>query len=240
MFYIFLAVLAVLLVMNMFMLIVLRQMTGATGRQIEKDAGRLFGVYDEMLEEKSRKLEALRHEEAELEDRIKKKGQTAETAPKTAVSAFTGIPPVPAEFQDKDFARMYGMVKSAFSVSGEAMADAFSESLKPERADQAKRRELLEEMRKLLDFDSLYRILVLPPDQQKQVLESVFSGENGVLYREWEQKDGTGGVLGFSDWLDRERKYSDRSVVVKTSKEDPSICEGVKILYQDQLYDYSV
>lgn len=87
MLYIFLAVMAVLLVMNVFMLLVLRQMAGATGRQIEKDAGRLFGVYDEMLEEKGRELEALQLQEAELLERIREQELALELA-KGSAGAF--------------------------------------------------------------------------------------------------------------------------------------------------------
>lgn len=260
MLYIFLAVLAVLLVMNIFMVIVLRQMTGATGRQIEKDAGRLFGVYDEMLEEKSRRLQELESKEKELLARIQEKQR--ELAPvKAAVSpAFQGSPAAPAAFQDKHFAKMYGRVKAAFDVSGEKLAEEFKKRREPESQAQARRRELLKDIRELLDFNSLYQISILPVRQQKEVLLSAFSGEDREIYLEWEQEDGKNGVLGFSDWLDRQVKRSDRRLTVKASEaemaedrgcsgnggedvcweKDSSICEGVKIFYQDRLYDYSV
>lgn len=260
MLYIFLAVLAVLLVMNVFMVIVLRQMTGATGRQIEKDAGRLFGVYDEMLEEKSLRLRELEIQEEELLKQIQEKQRALSPVKAAAGPAFHGSPSVPAPFQDKHFSEMYGKVKAAFDVSGEELAEAFKKGLEPENRAQAKRRELLNDMRQLLGFDSLYQISILPVSQQKEVLLSAFSGEDREIYLEWEQEDGKNGVLGFSDWLDRQVKRSDRRLVVKASKagaaedgnskrnggedvcweKDPSICEGVKIFYQDRLYDYSV
>lgn len=260
MLYIFLAVLAVLLVMNVFMVIVLRQMTGATGRQIEKDAGRLFGVYDEMLEEKSRRIQELERKEEELLRKIQEKQRTLAPVKAAAGPAFQGTPAVPAAFQDKDFAQMYGKVKAAFDVSGEALAENFKKSREPESRAQARRRELLKEMRELLGFDSLYQLSILPAGQQKEVLLSAFSGEDRDIYLEWEQEDGKNGVLGFSDWLDQQVKRSDRGLVVKASEaelaergdngrnggedvcweKDPSICEGVKIFYQDRLYDYSV
>lgn len=258
--YIFLAVLAVLLVMNGFMVIVLRQMTGATGRQIEKDAGRLFGAYDEMLEEKSRRLQELESKERELLARIQEKQRALAPVKAAAGPAFQGSPSVPAAFQDRHFVKMYGKVKAAFDVSGEELAETFLKNREPESFAEEKRRKLLKDMRELLDFDSLYRISILSGRQQKEVLQSVFSGEDGEIYREWEQEDGKNGVLGFSDWLDRQVKLSDRGLTVKASEtktaergnrgrnggedvcweKDPSICEGVKIVYQDRLYDYSV
>lgn len=256
MLYIFLAVMAVLLVMNIFMLLVLRQITGATGRQIEKDAGRLFGVYDEMLEEKGRELEALRLRETELLERIREQEQALEPAKAVPAPSFNGVPAVPARFQDRCFSEMYGKVKAAFSVSGEELADAFQKSREPESPAQARRRKTMEEMRELLDFDSLYRIAILPSGQQKQVLSGIFQGEDGEIWREWQTVSGSGGVLEFSDWLDHELALLDRSVLIKAPvseladgkaghqnvrwEADPSICEGVKLLYQDRLYDYSV
>ena len=73
--YVFLAVLMVLVIMNVFMLFILRQMAGAAGRQIERDAGRLFGMYDRMLEEKSRRLELLKEEEEKFLLAMEKKRQ---------------------------------------------------------------------------------------------------------------------------------------------------------------------
>lgn len=256
MLYIFLAVMAVLLVMNVFMLLVLRQMAGATGRQIEKDAGRLFGVYDEMLEEKGRELEALQLQEAELLERIREQELALEPAKALPAPSFNGAPAVPARFQDRCFTEMYGKVKESFSVSGEELAEELKNSRDPESPAQEARRKTLEEMRRLLDFDSLYRIAILPPAQQKQVLSGIFQGEDGAIWQEWQSASGNGGVLGFSDWLDHELVLLDRSVVIKAPaaqlakgkagrpdvrwEADPSICEGVRLLYQDRLYDYSV
>lgn len=259
MLYIFVAVLAVLLVMNVFMLLVLRQMLGATGRQIEKDAGRLLGTYDAMLEKKSRRLEELQKQEEELLARMKaEEGKERAHVPERRAAA-PKAPAEPAKFQEKDFSYLYGRIKETFSVEGETLAREFQSHLTPETEQEALRRRTLEEMRRLLDFDSLYELTVLPPAQQRQVLEQVFTGDSGSVYREWEETGGGMDALAFSEWLDMRLQEVSRHLTVKTApgrtgerslerkegqdtvwKEDDSICEGVKLRYQNRLYDYSV
>lgn len=259
MLYIFVAVLAVLLVLNFFMLMVLRQMMGATGRQIERDAGRLFGMYDEMLEEKSRKLEELRQEEETLKARLLRCGTMAGTGTESpAISLFPAPPASPAEFQDRDFTKLYGKVKTAFSVSPEEMAQAFQSQMKQENGGAAlkesRETQAVREMREALDFESLYQLLILSKEEQRQVLDAAFGEE--PVYKAWAGAHPTGGAAAFCSWLDGQLKEAEETLVVKVSKEaalgekapldgvvwqeDPSICEGVKILYKNRLYDYSV
>ena len=83
MLYIVIAVLIILVVMNLFMVLVLRQMVLSTGKQIEKDAVRLFSAYDGIIEKKSQKLRQL---EEELEE--KKQDQKME-------STFRQVPGLP-------------------------------------------------------------------------------------------------------------------------------------------------
>lgn len=255
MLYIFVAVVAVLLTLNFFMLLVLRQMIGATGRQIEKDAGRLFGMYDELLEEKSQVLENLRQEEEELKLRLPMDDKGERNGRKSAgSSAFAPEPGPVAEFQDRDFAKLYGKVKSAFLVSPEDVAEEFKRQIG--KADQAERKvgEALKELRQTLDFESLYQLSCLPKAQQRQVLDAAFGEE--PVYQAWAAEHPEQGASAFSLWLDQALAEADGTLVIKTAsaaareekkpqdgiiwQEDPSICEGVKVLYKNRLYDYSV
>lgn len=259
MLYIFVAVLAVLLAMNVFMLLVLRQMLGATGRQIEKDAGRLLGSYDALLEKKSRRLEELQKQEAALLVRMQEEAEQEKMRIPERKTAVPKVPAEPADFQEKDFSYLYGRIKENFSADGKALAREFESHLMPETEKEALRRRTLEEMRRVLDFDSLYELAVLPTDQQRQVLGQVFAGDSGSVYREWEETDGRKDALAFSEWLDTRLQEVSRHLTVKTApgqmgemnpqreggletvwEEDNSICEGVKLLYQNRLYDYSV
>lgn len=255
MLYIFVAVLAVLLILNFFMLLVLRQMMGATGRQIEKDAGRLFGMYDELLEEKSQMLESLRREEEEFKLRLSMDGKGEGKGRKSAVSfAFAPDPGPVAEFQDRDFAQLYGKVKSAFLVSPEDVAAEFKQQIGKADPAEMNVREALKDLRKTLNFESLYQLSCLPKEQQRQVLDAAFGEE--PVYQAWAEEYPERGAAAFSSWLDQALSEADGTLVIKTAsaasgekkkpqdgiiwQEDPSICEGVKILYKNRLYDYSV
>lgn len=256
MLYLFIAVLAVLLIMNVFMLFVLRQMAGATGRQVEKDAGRLFGIYEEMLEEKSRQLEELCLEEEQIRERLKAR-ELQQAASGEKGQTFAPVPPgKQAEFHDASFARTYNRVKETFSMPVKEAAEQFCENIPKETEEQRSRRECLESIRAALDFDNLYRISILETTRQKRLLEEIFTGEQAGILKEWRESGQGTSVTDLSDWLDVQLAFLAQTVVVKVSsagmqpkeqpdgpivwEEDESICEGVKILYKDRLYDYSI
>lgn len=254
MIYVFLAVLAVLVIMNVFMLFILRQMAAATGRQVERDAGRIFGMYDGILEEKSRQLELLRQEEEALCRSIEKK---KEERGQNAISQTVSKGPKPqvrtAVFRDASFARTYNRVRQSFLVPAAEMVREFKEQLPAETDREREWRMCLEGIQDIFTFDNLYRISILPPERQEELLSGILDERQFALYSEWKDGHPGGSAADFSQWLDGALASVSDQVIVKASPEqaeekesgalweaDSSICEGIKLIYRDRLYDYSI
>ncbi len=249
---IFIAVFAVLLVMNVFMLIVLRQMTGATGRRIEKDAARLFGTYEELIGKKSGEVEELQQKKEELEASIRALKEEALQTPQTGSLPVHNPPVTQARFQEEDFFGTYSRIKESFLAEPKELVSRFKAEQAPETEEEAGLRRTLEHMRELLSFEVLYKLSILPLSLQRQVLSESFSGPEAKVYADWAQEN-AGGALEFSAWLKERSELLSDLLVVRTPEggqkgetentlwqEDGSICEGVKLRYKDRLYDYSV
>lgn len=252
--YVFLAVLIVLVIMNVFMLFILRQMAGAAGRQIERDAGRLFGMYDQMLEEKSRRLELLKEEEEKFLLAMEKKRQEerengfSKAVPKgPKPQAFTAV------FRDSSFARTYNQVRQSFGIPVSEMVRELCQSLPKDTEKEREWRSVLEGMRQILTFENLYQISILPLKRQEELLAQVFDGKQLAVYEEWKKEHPNGSAVDFSQWLEGAFASVSDQVTVRSSpaqaaepeegvcwEADPAICEGIKLIYRDRLYDYSI
>lgn len=242
MLYIVIAVLLVLLFLNVFMLLILKQMLAATGKQIEKDAGRLFGAYDGLLEQKSAQLAALKQEEADLRASIRKARREARARRKqeSAPPVRTATESIAPGYRDSGFAGAYRKVKEAFDFSEEAIRNRFEEGLsEPDPAD-TERLSLCREIRRGLHFENVYRLALMPEEQQRAVLLDVLTREERALYEAWSAEAHPADAAAFAAYLDAEIRRLSDEVVVRTAEDDPSICEGVKIYYKNRLYDYSI
>ena len=256
MIYLFIAVLLVLVLMNVFMLLVLRQMARATGKQVEKDAGRLFGMYDSLIEEKSQELQALSEEKERLEAEMPPAGRKEETPVLTALPV--GISPSVGEsrFQDETFSGAYRRVKKEFSFVPEELAGAVKEAVLETREEKALRQGL-SSLSELLSFDNLCRISALSGEQQEALFEELLTPEQKALFRPWRESRSGMDAVAFSDWVKTELARLDTRIVVqipgegeKTEEgqredgivyeESPALCEGARILYKGRMYDFGI
>lgn len=258
MIYVLIAVLAVLAAMIGFMLLVLRQMGHAAGQQIEKDAGRLFGLYDELLEEKSRQLKELYEEEAALKERMERLAQTGSRGEGREARLPAPLLCQPA-FHDEEFSHHYNQVRTLFSMDKKAFVLDFKKQLPAPEDNEKKTHNLLLNIRSLLGFESLYRLSILPPSSLQEILEEVLTEEQAGIYHNWREENPEGTVSDFSDWLDYRLSLTGDTLTVKVSPSwfeengahslntegicwmpDPSVCEGLRLLYRGYLYDYSI
>ncbi|MDO4269107.1 MAG: hypothetical protein Q4C73_11600 [Eubacteriales bacterium] len=255
MLYIFIAVLLVLAAMNLFMLFVLRQMVRLTGKQVERDAGRLFGMYDELIEKRSRQLEEL---ELEMEriGRLPGLSGSADTgAEKNPLPVQLSAGTKAAPYQDESFSRTYRKIKTEFSFSPGQLARALKDQEEESEAEKALR-QTLNSLEELLDFDNLYRLSVLSSEQQETLLKELFSREEAALFHQWGQTQGSRDIVRFADWVKAEKERLDGKMTVQIPastlaaapadsgdicyQEDSSICEGARIVYKGRMYDYSI
>lgn len=255
MLYIFIAVLLVLAVMNLFMLFVLRQMVRLTGKQVERDAGRLFGMYDELIEKKSRQLEELEKER----ERIKSLSAISETeksgAGEMSLPVQISGTVKEAPYQDEAFSRTYRRVKAEFAFSPSQLAKALKDE-EAESGEERALRQVFKALEELLDFENLYRLSSLNLEQQEALLKEILSPEEAQVFCQWKKMQKSGDIVGFADWVKAENARLDSKMTVQIPlevlevneaedgevlyQEDSSICEGARIVYKGRMYDYSI
>lgn len=245
MLYIFIAVFVVLVVMNIFMIFVLRQMTILTGKQVEKDAVRLMAVYDTLLEKKSEQLRELNEKLAVSTTEVKRESPTGEVA-RGVLAPY--IPEKGVRYHDTEFTQNYQKIKDTFLIEPESVISQVSE-LEKSRADEQKQLEL-EAQKGILEkisFDSLYQIATLEIEEQQKILKEVLEPKELEIYETWKQETKNPDMIGFFGWLKIQIKTNNRDLIVRTGNEseemyqfDSSICEGVKVMCGDTLYDFSI
>lgn len=250
MLYIVVAVLIILIVMNLFMVTVLRQMTLSTGKQIEKDAIRLFSAYDEILEKKSQELQKL---EQELEEK-RQEEKLGETMPAQAVSqaAAGEACVVSGRYRDDTFSDDYQRVKENFSFDPTLVLDHIRRQIPDSRQELA----LVEGILGKLSFDDCYEMMTLPTKVQNEILDEFLTEDEKTLHHSYMESSGEEEVQAFYQWLTDRRRILDTGMELRVgvslkdrakelgnqvaSSYDPEICEGFQVKAGNRIYDYSI
>lgn len=225
MIYMFAAVCFVLLIMNLFMLFVLRQMVKSTGRRIEKDAGRIFASYEELIEKESGRLQELMEETETL--RTKRED--------VSVPSVSGLPgggqhspsvrTISAPFQEEDFQALYRKIKKEFQYPPEELIRNLKRETQEEVLQDRGRKQLLQSLMEMLDFEVLYQISTLTESRQREIMEEVLTGEEYGLYQEWKAAFPERDVIAFADWLALEYAKLDTVITVRIPEEREGITD---------------
>ena len=250
MLYIVAAVLIILIVMNLFMVMVLRQMALSTGKQIEKDAIRLFAAYDSVLDRKSQELEALEQEIKEKSQEMKLKGSLPVQAVRREAAAEACV--VSGRYRDDTFSDDYQRVKENFSFDPTLVLD----HIKSQIPDSRKELVLVEGILDKLSFDSCYEMMTLPAKDQNEILDEFLTEDEKKLHHSYIEETGNEEVQSFYQWLTDRRRILDTDMELRvgvslrerakelgsevSSSYDPEICEGFQVKAGNRIYDYSI
>ncbi len=252
MLYIVIAVFIVLIIMNIFMLLVLKQIAASTGRQIEKDAVRLFSVYDRILEDRSQKLEELDDQILDQMERLKElenSGKIVQSAPVLGNATV-----VTGRYRDQSFAQDYRRVKEAFQMdAAQAVSDLKAQYSEKDREAESTRAVVLGILNKF-SFDTRYELSTLSEELQMELVEQFLEGEERSLYEAYQEDCPGTNAQAFFEWLNEINRILDRSLTVRMADGStvegleghvnieyvPDICEGFQIKQGSRIYDYSI
>lgn len=251
---IFLTVLVVLVCMNGFIFLTLRQLTRHIREQLEGRLIRELSVFDRLYEEKAEQLERLKAEKALSDSNIFP--QAPEPKREEPMVCTAGIPsgeiPV-SRTSNPDFYQEYRYVKHAFDLDYEQMIRQVMAAGKDpdwhlgEQADAI----LL-----AVPEEAAFELSTLDGAEQLELLYQVLEPEvNGLIdqyLQEEEVMPPDFGILEFLSYLKNVSRLYRDEVTVYTGKRmpdasrpgirvvyDPSICEGIRIVRGNRLYDYS-
>ncbi|MBS6398151.1 MAG: hypothetical protein KH452_13555 [Clostridiales bacterium] len=225
-------------------------------RNVRSKTVGLLSVYDELLEDRSRKLREMQEalevssEKPEASDRKQTEKRPAEETPVRTAAGTLGMAERAgaAVYRDRTVGGLYRMIRQNFSFRVEELLPGL-DHMKAAGTGPAGR--LLKE----LDWDTMYRLSTLSPEDQLAVLYGTLPAEGLELLKTYTGRNRQFGALAFYDHLrdlaDAEPKPACLRVPADLASDvrywgevkiqpDEEICEGFQMEADNCLYDYCI
>lgn len=263
MWFIFIAVLIVVAVMLVFLLMAIRLLASQAKQSLDGYFMKNLEVYEELEENLSlrtrelqgqidgqeKKLDILQKKQARMEEMTSAVRSRKETAGGDGILSM-----VQAVYRDGDFMEDYSYIRSRMRFSTESIMKNVQGRINFQEDEKT---EVCQGILDKFPEDTLYQMITLPAESQKEVLETVLSPmEEAVLEEYLSETDRTEpDMLEFMEYLHTYVRSHGNMIHVRSARpgavkivpdanvqveEDPSIHEGLKIIYKNQLYDYSI
>lgn len=217
--------------------------------------------YDYLLEEKQTKLEELRAElnEAENKNILDRKDDTYDIdgdrllngTKQNSIQYDLRTP----EFREVQFFDNYRQVKRVFTVDNENIIKNFIKEHKNDKEN--KEYQALKKIRQKFDGDGIYGCLTLDPEDQIKILndtltagekkvvkfpemienEKEFSIKKMISYIDNRMEEIEPTIYIFTNGLDRRYDSIDENIVMKQYN---NMSEGIIIKYRNKIYDFSI
>lgn len=258
---IFIAVIVVLVVLIYFMTVMLRSVVSESNQKVNGYFLKNLEMYDTRYREKVSSLSKINveYEEVSRELRnMKNEMISYKTSP------FYAPRPVPrdiyiptARYIDNDFFEEYKIAKDKLlSINKQEVIDNVMDKV-PFTGDM-KIYNTVQGILKKLNFEAIYDLCSSTKEDQLQIIKESLDDEEMKLlckYIENLEEDDDFDVLGFTDFLKHTAGKNDPHVFVSVAENeedysneerkivclvDQNICEGLKIVYQNKVYDYSI
>lgn len=258
---IFVAVVIVLLVLIYFMVVMLRSVVAEASRRVNDYFLKNLQDYDGRFKERIDTMNKMHEEHEELTRELRSmRGEmiSYKTSPFYAPRPLARDVYIPtARYIDNDFFEEYKVAKDKLaSIDKQQVIDNVIEKAAFE--GDLSLYHTVEGILSKLNFDAMYDLCSIPKEEQMQILrECLEPKEQKFLFgyieemEELEEFD----ILAFVDHLKKLKLENDPHIFVNvgvneedyTDPErniicsiDDNICEGLKIVYQNKIYDYSI
>jgi hypothetical protein len=249
---IFIAVAAVLIVLNLFFVFIIRALGARIGNFAQNNMLRQSSVFDELILRKEESLQGLLKsiETAELRYR--------ELTDIDEARADFGVPlehhaVTPGDYMDPFFSQDYKQIRENFIFNKESLLRKLIVFLKVGEenpsVDAARR------ITESVDTDTCYLLSTLPADEQLNALEDAFDEQQKILLRAYTDEHESFEGFEFIAWLQEYIFINGGEVIVRTGMKsdnfdavdshvkteyDDSLIEGMYVIYKGQMYDYSI
>ena len=244
---IFIAVAAVLLVINVFVVFLLKRLAIRAKKKIDANVITQLSVYDDLIVDKSAELVRLTNELGAI------------VAPSYSDDAVISTVSTPSankskkknpNYIDNGFCRKYDLLKNDFTFNKEeVIRKVISEHKQTNDAG------IYGSIAKKLDMETVYKVINLSAeDGENFILEILVGTEKNVLAKYMESNPKFD-ILLFKLEVDRIAKKTEKTVYVRTGNKsdkfenvspsivtvyDENICEGIVVICGEIFYDYSL
>lgn len=263
MWYIFIAVLAVIAVMLVFLMMAIRLLASQARSSLDSYFMKNLKVYEELADNRNREMEALEAKITEAQkhlDQLMKRRERLEEmqkltgGQKQASGGSAVLSMVQAVYRDTDFMDDYAYVRKNMKFSTEDILNNVQTRI---RFQDDERAYVYERILEKFSGDTLYEMITLPEEDQREILETMLAPSEQNAVSDYLEEMGED-HLDLLSFLDHVKNYArshqnlvrirkGRTGVLKAKEggnvvveEDDSIHEGLKIIYKNQLYDYSI
>lgn len=258
---IFVAVSIVLVVLIYFMIVMLRSVTSRANQKVDEYFLGNLQQYDDVTSEKMSSMNKMYGEHKALQREIKSMQNelvSYKTSPFYAPRPLARDIYIPtARYIDNDFFEEYKVAKDKLlSINKQQVINELLG--KVNYTGNIERYQVTRRIMEELNFDAMYDLCSLPGQDQYQVLSESFDEDEQTIFTEYtsqlEQPEDFD-VLAFLNYVKLEQRQHDPYVYVYVGENevdysnedrmivcrvDDNICEGLKIVYQNQIYDYSI
>ena len=255
------AVLLVMLAMNGLIFYILRTAVRTTEHQVREHFSRELTVFGDTVEEKQRRSMELDSQISDMKkeaDDMKEIIDVLKSSPFYRPHKNKGEKLAPlAHYVDRKFFENYRTAKDLMAVLDKKAIVEEVQRQVSYHGDRARYAQLCD-LIGTLNFDTVYQLETVPAEEQLQVLDETLKEKQHELFLEYVkglEKPLNFSVLSFLDWLRLQRSEEDPTLYVYTGEKqdnldhmasnvktcyDENICEGVRLVYQNQVYDYSI
>ena len=257
----FVAVVIVLLVLIYFMVAVLRSVVSEVNQKVNEYFLKHLEEYDEQYSSKLSNIKKMNAKEETLSRTLRSLEREMESY---RVSPFYVPRPVPrdiyiptARYIDNDFFVEYKVVKDKL-MSIDKQEVIYNVIEKVPYTGNLSRYKLACDIMEDMNFDVLYNLCSVSATDQIEVLSEAFTGDKKDVLEQFVNTleiDETFDSMKFYDYVKNIRKIEDPHVYVSVAENerdyteeekniicsvDGNICEGLKIIFQNKIYDYSI
>ena len=257
----FVAVVIVLLVLIYFMVVVLRSIVSEVNQKVNGYFLKHLEEYDEQYSSKLTNIKEMNAKEEKLSRTLRSLEREMEAY---RVSPFYVPRPVPrdiyiptARYIDNDFFVEYKVAKDKL-MSIDKQEVIYNVIEKVPYVGNLSRYQLACDIIKDLNFDVLYNLCSVPSTDQLEVLNETFTGDKKEVLEQFVntlEVDEAFDSMKFYDYVKNIRKIEDPHLYVSVAENekdyteeekniicsvDSNICEGIKIIFQNKIYDYSI
>ncbi len=245
---IFIAVAGVLVVINVFVLFLLRRLALRAKRQIDANVVKQLSAYDELLEDKSTELVQMRSEAHKIE-LAAKSVPIAPKKPAQMPAAHVETKKAPT-YTDRSFADKYAAVKSKFDFDHKEKVREICKTVQPNPVAL-----VMDSILAKLDLDKVYSLMNLSTEAQQKELNGIFDSKEKKILTEYIKSAEKFDLLDFKKNVELCSARMSTKVVVRTGQQsenfdeiapfvttvyDPEICEGIVIICGEKIYDCSL
>lgn len=244
---IFIIIALVLLILILFL--ILKKAAKTVDEQVETYFVDKLQAYDYLIQEKEEKISKLNDEIKEKENEIPKTSHDLKESVEVVDSNDLTELAIVSDYQSSGVLNMKHLIDDNFDIDAVEIINKF---LKKE--GNTERFELLRNIKNIFDLDVVFSIQCLDEDNQEQFMKELL-GDSFKVYLEFKEENKDTSIDNFINYLDYNIKLNSPyiCVLVGDKKEnydylskriktvyDKRIYKGIKIKYQNRVYDYSI